>query len=178
MRVHQEVNALDRHIRQPGNERVAVGEPVPHGDGDVIPCFDAGLLGAEEALKKVADWEGLTAASTDLRRRVTRPECPRGANTMKSASVKGLIRSEDVSPWPQPVILPTAKEIDLAQRLAMLTGAASAAAAAMKDSSILRQLGHNLAEIVLGFGYRSGDLPTGQPEMPDQNPEPENGRGE
>ena len=97
---------------------------------------------------------------------------------MKSASVKGLIRSEDVSPWPQPVILPTAKEIDLAQRLAMLTGAASAAAAAMKDSSILRQLGHNLAEIVLGFGYRSGDLPTGQPEMPDQNPEPENGRGE
>ena len=51
--VHEEVDALDRHVRQPGDERVAVGEPVPHGDGDIVPCFDAGLLGAEKPLKEI-----------------------------------------------------------------------------------------------------------------------------
>ena len=53
--VHQEVDPLDRHVRQSGHERVAVREPVADRDGDVVPCLDAGLLGAEETLQEVAD---------------------------------------------------------------------------------------------------------------------------
>ena len=79
--VHQEVDALDRHVRQPGHERVAVGEPVADRDGDVVPRFDTGLLGAEEPLKKI----GRHGKVISVQRSrisggcVARPECPRGA---------------------------------------------------------------------------------------------------
>ena len=46
--VHQEVDPLDRDVRQSGHERVAVGEPVADRDGNVVACFDPGLLGSKK----------------------------------------------------------------------------------------------------------------------------------
>ena len=69
--------------------------------------------------------------------------------------------------------MPSAHEIDLAQRLAVLTGAASMAAAVMEDCSPTQQCGKNLRWIVSQWGYREGDQPSGKPNMSDENADPE-----
>ena len=73
--VHQEVDALDRHVRQPGDKRVAVGKPVADRDGDVVPRFDAGLLGAEKPLKEIG---GHGKISGQLFADLGRLHCPAG----------------------------------------------------------------------------------------------------
>jgi hypothetical protein len=55
MREHLEVDSLDWHVGQTCDERVSVGEPVPDSYSNIIARFDAGLGGAEKALKKVSD---------------------------------------------------------------------------------------------------------------------------
>ncbi len=67
---------------------------------------------------------------------------------------------------------PSAHEIDLCQRLAFLTGAASMAASAMGDCSFTQKCGKNLRWIVNRSGYREGDLPSRYPNMPDEHAQP------
>ena len=73
MGVHLEVDTFDRYVRQPRDQRVAVGEPVSDRDGDVVAGFNSGLLRAQKTLKKVSHGERLSVVACQLSVAMTLP---------------------------------------------------------------------------------------------------------